>query len=223
MVRRKSGLNYPGDNPQKADSRNLLYRTVMSYWKAAKPSGDIIVLAGHEAKDVGPLRDYLRWPASRVLFVDIDERGLTQAQKDWPGVRVHHGDLSEAVKQVKQIALLNLDFMGSFNDDVEAALTAAEGKVSPHGVVAYTFYRGREHRSQHSLQKNLFAARRHIDLKSSDYETMRWVAAGARLQRGLVFENPELLLTHRYRSSSAAMGMLAIANEPKAKGSRRSR
>jgi hypothetical protein len=218
----RRSLTYPGDSPQKADSRNMLYRTVKSYWKA-KPSGDIIVLAGHEAKDVSPLRDYLRWPASRVLFVDIDARGLARAQQEWPGVRVYHGDIGEALKQVKQIALLNLDFMGLFNEDVEAALAAAEGKISLHGVVAYTFYRGREHRSQHSLQKNLFAARRHIDLKTSDYETMRWVAAGARLQRGLTFENPELLLTHRYRSASAAMGMLAIANEPKAKGSRRSK
>lgn len=211
-------LIYPGDTPHKADTRNVLYRTTAAHWKGRRPPGVVVVLAGPEAKEVSLLRNYLRWPASRVLFVDVDERGLRKAKKEWPGVGIHHGYVHEAVKQLDIIAMLNLDLMGMFNDNVERTLVEAADKVVPHGIVAYTFYRSREHVSQHSFQKTLFAARRHLDVAKADFDTMRWVGTAARMQRCLQFENPKLLLTESYRSDHSAMGLMAVANEPRQAG-----
>lgn len=216
-------LNYPGDTPQKADIRNLFYRTTMEYWGAQRPPGSIVVLAGPEAKEVELLRDYVRWPAKRTLFVDVDKRGLRRAERLWPGVRTFHGFIHDAVQEVDLVAMMNLDLMGMFNDDAEKTLSAVASRVVPRGVVAYTFYRCREHVTQHSFQKTLFAARRHVDLATTDYETMRWVGTAARLQRCLGFENPKLLLKESYRSDLSPMGLLALANEPKASGRRRTR
>lgn len=207
-------LTYPGDTPQKAVIREKLYKTTMKYWGRKAPQGDIVVLAGPEAKEVTLLRDFFRWPAERVLFVDIDDEGLRKARAEWPGVRTYHGLVHEAVQQVDRIALLNLDLMGMFNDDAEQTLLAAADRVLPRGVVSYTFYRAREHNSQHSFQKLKFAARRHVDINTADFETLRWVGTAARMQRCLHFLHPKVLLTERYSSELSPMGIMALANEP---------
>lgn len=171
------------------------------------------MLAGPEAKEVTLLRDSLKWPANRTLFVDCDPIGVRKAQKMWPEAQTHHGWIESAIKQVDSIGFLNLDFMGKFNDSVLQTLQGARGKILPNAVVSYTFYRSREHYT-HLSDRLVSNAAAEVLCKNqlNDLDLVRWVGATRLIEKTLALHHPEILLMKQYSSDRSAMGLLSLIN-----------
>lgn len=204
---------YRGDTAGKVEIRNDLYRSAAAAWdKTGRPGGYAVTLAGKMASEVPLLRDYLRWDPRLSLFVDIDGFGIGMVKASWPDALVHHGLMQSALEQVPAIGFLNLDFMGRFNDDVEASCRAAFGKLLPNAVVSYTFLRCREGQF-HKTFKKLKTSAKEVLSKSQqrNLNLVRWVGSAALLQETLGLRDPQPLIISSYQSSSP-MGVIALQN-----------
>lgn len=203
---------YPGDSISKAAVRHELYTKSAKAWvKTGRPGGAAVVLAGPQAMELTYLRDYLQWDPKKTWFVDTDATGLGLVQSMWPKARTYNGYLHEALKEIGPVGFLNLDFMGLFNKYVEKSLHAARGKILSNAVVSYTFYRCREHPTHHSYHRILDSARDVLspsDLR--DKGIVRWVGPAIRLQDLLGIRRVEPILLTSYRSTSSAMGVIAL-------------
>lgn len=206
---------YPGESEGKAIVRQELYRRAITAWRrTGKPSnGYAIVLAGDDAMEVELLRDYLDWDPKKVVFADTNIVGLRTVKRLWPEAGIHHGLVREVIERVDRISFLHLDFMGHFNEEVERTLVAARGKLPPKSVVAYTFYRSREHPSHRSLERVRSAARQILSTSQCrDMNLVRWVGHAVALQDRLGLPNVSVLAAQPYSSSGSPMGVIALQN-----------
>lgn len=94
-------MGYVGETNAKRLARVALYEKIGAMWSdrvGYRPRhGVAVVLAGHEAAEVGCLHHILRFPLDRVIVADFEEAGLIEAKRRWPDVRIHHGDVSDAL------------------------------------------------------------------------------------------------------------------------------
>src|SRR5258708_34239856 len=125
-------MSCPPDNDAKRLTRFYLYRRIKNLWKAGgTPNGSALVLSGYEASEVGCLRDYLGFSATKTIFADIDSRGLEIVQQAWKGVHVYKGKIENAISSSQDdFALINFDFCGYMNREVEKSVQASVGKFS---------------------------------------------------------------------------------------------
>jgi hypothetical protein len=193
--------------------RQDLYKKAAESWgPTGKPGGLAITLAGEEAKEIPLLRDFLSWDRSQVMFVDTDNTGLKVVQRKWEGAGTYHGMLHEMLATSPPIGFLNMDFMGLFNDEVEAACAAARGKLLPGAIVAYTFIRCRDSpkngvalRPRHAAKEILTRA------QMRDKDLVRWVGYSVLLQQKLGMKRVEPLVISAYQSTTP-MGVIALKN-----------
>lgn len=137
---------YPDDFDAKRAARYFLYeRARRLFATVGTPSGWAVVLAGHEAAEVGALRYLLNWPPDQVLFVDVQPMGLERVQSRWPQAHTYWGDLRDILPSLEGgIGFANLDFMGYLRPDIQACIAQVGGLLTPGAFIAYTFPRGRE-------------------------------------------------------------------------------
>jgi hypothetical protein len=143
---------YAGESLPKKVARAHLYVNALMYWQEFNegnyPNGWFLCLAGPDASEVPIIRNFLCIPRERVIFVDRDARCLKAAEERWPGVDTYYGDVGDLLDQLEgDIAFAHFDFMGHLNPEIEKVFRGARGKVADHGIVAYTYFRGREQSS----------------------------------------------------------------------------
>jgi hypothetical protein len=172
---------YSGESPGKSRVRGEVYRRLRLLWneQGGDPGGLAVVLAGPEAMEVELLRDYLQLPPERVLFVDRDVEGLREAKRRWPRVPVFHGDLEDALAAVPKIAFLHLDFMGKYDRNVYRSVRAARGKILFGGVVAYTFFKGREQLQHWGFRRQKDAADKALGRPTRSFDEVRLAGTAA--------------------------------------------
>jgi len=119
------------------------------------------------------MKDYLRWPGKRVHFVDwardaISKDRILEAlhriKKKWPEANTIHADINTVVDMLPTIGFANLDFMGFSRDSVMPCVKRVLRKLVPGGVMALTWFRGREVDSPERSAWDIFEAAR--DLKT---------------------------------------------------------
>lgn len=138
---------YPGDNDGKLEARFYLYQEA-----AKRPrAGHAIALAGSQpAEELRLLRDYLRWPAQRVWFVDKDRslatrQALSYIRREWPQAHVWNNSLRAVLPNLDSIGFAYLDFMGHLNaSNCMPCLWETAKLMRPGGILGLTWERGRE-------------------------------------------------------------------------------
>jgi hypothetical protein len=138
--------SYAGESDAKRLSRLRCFLHVkQQFERYGAPDGWAVTLAGPEAAEVGVMRYLMGWPRDRVLFVDHDPRGLRRAERLWPGVDTYCGDIVDVLSFLDGgIAFAHFDFMGHLNRTAQETFERAGSMLKPHGVVMYTYFRGRE-------------------------------------------------------------------------------
>lgn len=141
---------YPGDSEDKRAARLFVYKQALH----APRVGHAIALAGTEPfAEVSLLRDYLKWTGSRVHFVDWakDTRSrpqvlaaLAQIKNHWPAANVVREDVNNVVARLPIIGLAVLDFMGFDRNSVMPCIQKTIERLSLGGIMAVTWFRGRE-------------------------------------------------------------------------------
>lgn len=151
---------YPGDiGGEKAVSRLLLYQQA----KSIPVRGHAITLAGKTPEhEIILMRDYLRWPASKVWFVDnstslevID--ALKRVKSLWPEVNVSRADIRNVIPMLGNIGFANLDLMGFPLSDVSTTCIKALSKtLLPEALFGLTWIKGREVMTLHKSAQKLW-------------------------------------------------------------------
>jgi len=117
------------------------------------------------------MRDYLRWPGSRVHFVDWAHdvlnrtrilAALDDVKRCWPEANVVHGDVNHVVEKLPVIGFANLDFMGFSRESVMPCVQRVLDRLVEGGVMALTWFRGREVDSPERSSWDIFEAARDI-------------------------------------------------------------
>jgi hypothetical protein len=150
---------YPGDHGDKAAARLFLYK----YAKMAPIQGHAVTLAGTDPiPEVHLMRDYLRWPAHRVWFVDRSKTkevttALRKISRVWNGVNVRHLDLRDIIPHLGALGFINLDFMGApLSDDNLSCLKEVIPLLLPSSILGLTWIRGRENTALHLSARRLW-------------------------------------------------------------------
>lgn len=137
---------YPGESEGKRGARLVLY-LASTIALEGRVVGDVLTLAGPGASEYEALRYLAKRTSGQVFMADTDASCVSVAKRAGAD-RVHHGCvvdlLAAARKSGRRFAFIHLDFMGHVTGTVMSALTAASRALSPGGVVAVTFLRGRE-------------------------------------------------------------------------------
>lgn len=174
---------YPGESPDKRAARMWLYRHALR----APRAGAAIALAGTEPlAEVELLRDYLAWPGSRTWIVDWAKNqetrqavmaALAQASAAWPAANVCRVDLGELLPTLPGIGFANLDFMGQMDrKNMQPCIRSAIARMLPGGVLAVTWFRGRERRVENHSSWDVFeAAKRATPAMLASMNDERWV------------------------------------------------
>ncbi len=149
---------YAGESPQKKIARSLLYFHVGAEGMLGEPrtTGDLLSLAGPEAREIPIMRAVLGSGATGVIVCDVDERGVSAAREQ--GASAFHGTINDALAHMgrlyrlsnehrrtdRHLGFVHLDFMGNTNDTVASAARRAAPMLRDGSIVAWTFLRGRE-------------------------------------------------------------------------------
>lgn len=141
---------YPGESEDKRAARLFLYKIAA----AAPRCGHAITLAGTEPyAEVELMRSYLRWPGSKVHFVDWARNmqtrprviaALAEIKRQWPLANVVRGDINVLIEEIPLIGFANLDFMGFDRDSVMPCVRKTIRRLAPGGIMGVTWFRGRE-------------------------------------------------------------------------------
>jgi SAM-dependent methyltransferase len=221
-------LPYPGESPSKRLARVRLYRRVDDLFQAGgTPDGWVVVLAGKQACELWILRHFLQWDPSRVLFVDIDPAGPKRAFLEWPDANIYVGDLIDVLPELDSIAFANLDFCGLPTQQVQRCVREVGKRLSPGGIVSYTFPRGREnqqslrHWSPAFAMADEYAEDQGIALSSSD--DRRFLGYTLLLEQLLGKRSLHAALALKYRNNQVrglSMGSVALQWMPRKKQTR---
>jgi hypothetical protein len=167
---------YPGESDSKRAARLFVYRLA----SGAPRVGHAVALAGVAPEaEVGLMRDYLRWPGERAHFVDWAKDTLARTQVvaalervklDWPEADVVQGDVNEVVDTLPIIGFANLDFMGFSRDSVMPCVRRVLRRLAPGGIMALTWFRGRDRDIPERSAWDVFEAARDVD----NLEERRW-------------------------------------------------
>lgn len=168
--------SYPGESEDKRAARLFLYKLGAT----APRCGHAVTLAGTEpSAEVDLMRDYLRWPGTKAWFVDWARdtssrarvlHALTEIKRRWPEAHVVRGDLNDVMGEIPLIGFANLDFMGFDRKSVMPCIKKTIGRLVPGGVMAVTWYRGRETDAPHRSAWDVLEAARDV-LSAAD---RRW-------------------------------------------------
>lgn len=165
---------YPGDHLDKRAARLFLYKHALE----SPRNGYAITLAGPTpGSELHLLKNYLRWPADRVMFIDHSEdprivTALHDIKRDWPEAKVYLGDLQNLLVESRPIGFANLDFMGHLNHhNVIPCLKLVVPQLLKGAVLGLTWERGREVRS---LSRNSGARVLAAGSHYKDINDQRW-------------------------------------------------
>jgi hypothetical protein len=137
-------MPYPGDSDGKRLSRLALYlRCADLFSLRGRPGGKALVLAGNDGADVPLLRRILRWPEEDIVVVDYEAPGLLAAKEKAQKIITHQGDIRRVIPLAKW-GFANFDFMGHLDGQTNECLKSVRSRTRIFGVVACTFFRGRE-------------------------------------------------------------------------------
>ena len=159
---------YPGESQSKSAARVFVYRVASD----APRIGHAVALAGPTPEsEVDLMKNYLRWPGERTHFVDWARDTLARSRvlgaldnikKIWPEANVRHADINQVVAELPSIGFANLDFMGFSRTSVMPCVQSVIGRLVPNGVMALTWFRGREVDSPERSAWDIFEAARDI-------------------------------------------------------------
>lgn len=147
---------YAGESPQKKIARALLYFHVLGEGMSEPiTTGDLVSLAGPEAREVPILRAVLGTRATGVSVCDIDEKGVEAARVQ--ECHAFHGTLNDAlalfgrlyrmpqsIAADRHLGFVHFDFMGHTSNVVAAGMRRAGPLFRDGSIAAWTFLRGRE-------------------------------------------------------------------------------
>lgn len=160
---------YPGESEDKRAARLFLYKLGAT----APRLGHAITLAGTEpAAEVDLMRDYLRWPAARTWFVDWARdpetrprvlAALSAIKSAWPGANVMRDDINRVLARVPLVGFANLDFMGFDRNSAMPCVRKTIDLLAPGGVMAVTWYRGREMDAPHRSAWDVLQVARDVE------------------------------------------------------------
>lgn len=141
---------YPGDSEDKRAARLYVYKFALH----APRVGHAIALAGTEPfAEVALMRDYLKWPGDRVHFVDWAKdtksrpyvlAALTKIKQHWPIANVVREDVNNVIDRLPIVGLAVLDFMGFDRGSVMPCIQKTIERLARGGIMAVTWFRGRE-------------------------------------------------------------------------------
>jgi hypothetical protein len=167
---------HPGESESKVAARLFVYRLA----SRAPCVGHAVALSGPTPKaELTLMRDYLKWPGERVHFVDWAQDTSTRPQildalenikKEWPEVNTARADINKVVEGLPVIGFANLDFMGFSRSSVRPCVRRVLRRLAIGGVMALTWFRGREKDSPKHSAWEVFEAARDVD----DIEDRRW-------------------------------------------------
>lgn len=159
---------YPGESPDKRAARLFLYKLGAQ----APRLGHAITLAGTEPQaEVDLMRDYLKWPGAKTWFVDWAKNpetrtqvlaALTAIKTAWPEANVVRGDINEVLAEIPLVGFANLDFMGFDRRSVMPCIKTTITRLAPGGVMAVTWFRGREVDAPHRSAWDVLEAARDV-------------------------------------------------------------
>lgn len=159
---------YPGESEDKRAARLFLYKLGAQ----APRLGHAITLAGTEPQaEVDLMRDYLKWSGSKAWFVDWAKNtetrprvltALAAIKAAWPQANVVRGDINEVLQEIPLVGFANLDFMGFDRSSVMPCIKKTIARLAPGGVMAVTWYRGREVDAPHRSAWDVFEAARDV-------------------------------------------------------------
>ena len=159
---------YPGESEDKRAARLFLYK----HGATAPRLGHAITLAGTEPfAEVDLIRDYLRWPGAKVWFVDwardTETRlrvlaALNSIKVAWPEANVVRGDINKVLEEIPLVGFANLDFMGFDRTSVMPCIKKTIARLAPGGVMAVTWFRGREFDAPHRSAWDVLEAARDV-------------------------------------------------------------
>jgi hypothetical protein len=87
---------------------------------------------------------------------------LEAIKKLWPAANVVRGDINAVLDEIPLVGFANLDFMGFDRDSVMPCVRKTIHRLAPGGVMAVTWYRGREIDAPHRSAWDVLEAARDV-------------------------------------------------------------
>lgn len=190
--------------------RARVYEAVARCWPAGRPLGDAVTLSGPEPKDAPWFRS-LGFPQEAQWFVDHERLATDRARELCPHSNVFHGEIGVLLRFMPPVALINLDLMKQPTAEAEALVRLGIERLSPDGVLAFTFVRAREH-SLGTMRRRL------LQTEEKTLEAARWAVVREIVRSTGTTE----IFADCYRDRRVAMGVIAMQKATTTKSIRRS-
>lgn len=167
----RTGLPYPRAYPGESEDKRAVRMYVYALAASAPRCGHMVALAGTEVTEALLARDYLRWPGEKAHFVDWARdtqtrprvlATLAEIKRQWPAADVVRGDVNHVLDEIPLVGFANLDFMGFTRESVMACVRKTIPRLAPGGIMAVTWYRGREIDAPHRSAWDVLEAARDV-------------------------------------------------------------
>lgn len=129
----------------KSAIRASQYLHITELWKRShRPKGVTLTLAGPKAPEV-PLLRAMGFADEDIILVDRDAEVREECRRLYPDCPLFSSfDAAFTFLGDRKIAIANLDYMGSISSAILRTASSVGERLASHGVVLYTFLRGRE-------------------------------------------------------------------------------
>jgi hypothetical protein len=167
----RTGLPYPRAYPGESEDKRAVRMYIYTLALSAPKLGHMVALAGTETAEALLARDYLKWSGTKAWFVDwardMQSRprvleALENIKRLWPAANVVRGDINAVMDEIPLVGFANLDFMGFDRDSVMPCVQKTIRLLAPGGVMAVTWYRGREIDAPHRSAWDVLEAARDV-------------------------------------------------------------
>lgn len=143
---------YAGESAGKKQARFESYLRISDlFMEFGRPKGMAIALCGPHAADWPLMTSMLRWPPDEIIMCDLDTEYIRAANSNGSvgdGTILACADIRECLRSIVErggkFGFVSLDFCGHVGSIATECLQIIGPHLSDGGVVALTFFRGRE-------------------------------------------------------------------------------
>jgi len=221
---------YAGESAGKKMARFQSYFHIGHlFMEFGRPKGMAIALCGPHAADWPLMSSMLRWPSDEIIMCDLDAEYLRAANSGGivgGGTILALDDIRECLRTVVRnggsFGFVSLDFCGHVGSVAKECLEIIGPNLNDGGVVAMTFFRGREKATPDYQFRKLLAKRtlrisEKKELKERGHleENYRYAAVYNAFALNLGI-HPALLraVDSQIYQSTSPMGMIAVQKSP---------